>query len=159
MICSTCNVYVPTSQPVYCCIDKAFCSHICSKKQISIIQDKDPWFENPQDWSNILNNTVNYDKINNMEVLNIENDDFHIKINIKRNKPKSILILNEEQNETKIKKHEIVSNKLLKMLVLTNKIKNINIISCLFKYKYHIISIFIYIIIFYLIYKINSIYN
>jgi hypothetical protein len=163
MLCSTCNVYIPTSQPVYCCIDKTFCSQLCCKKQFKIIQNKDPWFEYPHDWTDILNNNINYEKKDNIEIYNIKNNEFHVIINIKRNKSKSILILNELDNESNAvvynKKQENLSRKLMSILFLNKIFKNINLISCLYKYKYHALGLLLYISIFYLIYKINTIYN
>lgn len=159
MICSSCNKYIPISQPVYCCIDKIFCSNVCSNKKFFVIKSKDPYFENPHDWNDILNNSSNGDKINLIE------DEIDFVINIKRYKSRKNLITPLDNNidkdsieniELEYKKHKHFKNyiKLIKLDKLINDALAINIIC---KYKLHIITIIIYSLIIYGIYKLVSI--
>ena len=145
MICSSCNIYIPTSRPVYCCIDKTFCSTSCSKKQLTIIQSNDPCLDNPHNWNHILDN--------NSELNDFEENEIEFIIGIKRNKTKHNIFINMENihiqnNETK---HAI--KKYTRLIRLNKLIKNALFINIICKYKIHIMLFLLYIVLLYAIYN------
>lgn len=161
MICSSCNIYIPTSQPVYCCIDQIFCSNVCSNKKFFIIKNKDPYFENPHDWNDILNNSSNNKQSTNL----LENEnEFEFIINIRRHKSRKNLLLNLDnmhEDTTENIELEFKNNyrfkKYVKLIKLDKLIKDALAIHIICKYKLHIICIIIYSLIIYGIYKLVSI--
>lgn len=157
MICSSCNIYIPTSQPVYCCIDQIFCSKNCSNTKFFIIKNKDPYFENPHDWNDILNNSSN-----NKESINLlENEnEFEFIINIRKHKSRKnlLLILDNMHEDIEVEfKNNYRFKKYIKLIKFDKLIKYIIANNIICKYKLHIISIIIYSLIIYGIYKLISI--
>ena len=158
MNCSGCKLNIPTSQPVYCCIDQRFCSISCSKKNFCIIQHNDPSFENPHNWNDILNNN----HYNNEKNYLLENKtEIGLTISIRRNKSKgdfrinieSVLEINDLMNTKKNKEFK----KYINFLKLDKIIKDALLTNIICKYKLHIISILMYSLIIYGIYKIITI--
>jgi hypothetical protein len=151
MICSGCNTFIPISQPVYCCIDKTFCSTKCSKKQFTIIQDNDPSLDNPHNWNNILDN--------NNELDESQENDIEFIISIKRSKTRNNIFINMVNIPTINNEKKYIINKYIKLYKLDKLIKNALFVNIICKYKLHIISLILYSIIIYGIYKLISSIN
>lgn len=150
MICSNCNIHIPTYRTAYCCIDKIFCSLVCSNKKLFIIKKNDPEFTNPHDWNNILNSSNNNKFLDLLENENENENEFECIINIKKQKSKNNLLLHiDNSNEyihSQLKKRNKIKFKL-------NGIRNYLSENIICKYKLHIISIIIYGFIVYEIYN------
>ena len=78
--CFTCKMKIPEHFTIYKSFDNSFCSKNCRNKTMQLIINKDPEFQFPNKWNNIINN-YEYD----IQECNMResNKDIYININIK----------------------------------------------------------------------------